>query len=249
MKFAVDREKIDGWLKTLALAIGLIAAVIFGVKHYTKFDTEQKMIASLAGDTTLEIDGGKGVIFPAHGREYCRVSGSYKVRNSGAYGFYSESVAIALWELPLLDDEIKTEQPVAISVQDRLDNRDSQFPAIPIADQVIDVGENFAPDNELQRSFLFIFPIERDGQPDRNRFDSYYLVDANARAALKPEVLADGGKRIARYCPDGEKSGLRVFADFFARIGDPGVCFNRNDLRHTSHTFLCADPDPKPAKQ
>lgn len=228
-----SRKLIEFWLKVAVAVIGLVGATWFGVKHLNKFDTEQTILAKLIGDTTLDIVDNNGSIFElADGTEYCRISGRYNVKNIGSYGFYSDEVTFTLWEVPYLDEEVRGEQVVAYALSNRIDQKDQKFPAKKVAQETVQVRENFAPQNELQRSFGFIFQIDKSlSAPDR-RFDSYYIVEANARAALKPNQ--DGS---ASYCSETDGG----FGNLLANIGDPGVCFNKNDLRHSSRTLLCLD--------
>ncbi|MEP2988194.1 MAG: hypothetical protein ABJN65_08080 [Parasphingorhabdus sp.] len=231
-----SRKNIEFWLKVTAAIVGLIGAIWFGTKHLTKFDTEQTILAKLVGDTTLDILGDNGAIFKqSDGTEYCRISGRYNLKNIGSFGFYSDEVTFTLWEVPYLDEEVRGEKVVTYSISNRIDNKGGRFPARKVGQETVKVRENFAPKNELQRSFGFIFEIDKSKGAPKHRFDSFYVVEANARAALKPN--RDGS---ASYCAQRDGS----FGNLLANIGDPGVCFNKNDLKHSSRTLLCLDPKP-----
>ena len=236
------RSVIEFWIKTVAYVLGSIGAFLFGTAQYQQFDEAQKIKSNLAGDTNLVIDGGAGLGFEKDGREYCQISGQYSVTNIGLYGFYSDEGTLKIWELPFIDAQVSGDEPFAYAMSSRIDDPDSPFPAREIDSQVVPVKESFAPNNRLERAFGLIFPIDAtSGAPER-RYDSYYAVEANASAALRANK-----DETASFCgeksdwPDSKLSINRLRA----RFGDPGVCFNKNDLRHNSKAFYCKRPKQK----
>ncbi|MEP2735752.1 MAG: hypothetical protein ABJP34_05590 [Erythrobacter sp.] len=239
-----EREVISFWIKSISMILATIAALMFGVAHYNKLDTELQMIARLAGDTDLAIDDDAGFDYEKVDGDYCTISGQYRITNIGEYEFYGEEVELTLWELPYLTKEIEGKKVVGLAMSNRIDSSegekckrsDASCDAISLDSFKIPVGENFAHGNQLQRSFQFIFEIDPTNETTKPKSESYYVVEANARVALE-----SGEEGQALQCEELSK----FWEDPIDWLMDPGICFNENDLRHMSTTLKCK-PTPRP---
>ena len=218
-------------IKTIIMVIGALFAVLFGTAHLAKFDQEQLLKAKLIGST--EINALKhGPYFASSSvNNFCNVSGSYQVTNTGQYPFVVDSVTIELWKLPYIDGaSLVKDRAISYSLSERMQS-DSENPAIKVGEPVvIEVGEQFGVGNQLQRSFGFIVPINQSQKEAVDEgTDDRYVVVANASARL-----------------DDRRPWYSRVTKLIA--GDPGIAFLPNDLRHLTGTFNICQEYPRSEK-
>lgn len=217
---------IEAWTRFLFFVVATLAAAVYSVSHLTKFDAEQTLRSKLKGSTFLTVDADPPFTFQRDGQVFCEISGAYKVVNAGDFSFYADSVTFDLYELPLIRNlDADPDAVVSFALSERIEGA-SPYPAIRLGEPVkIEVGESFAPDNELQRSFGFVIPIDSTDDARVRRKDSNYVVVANTSARLDADT--------PKGCPLDT-------SEFDKRIGDnPGLCFFENDLQHFTRTLEC----------
>ncbi len=213
------RDSVGFVVKTGITVVGAFLALLFGTAHLAKIDQEQLLRAKLTGDTNFS-----GPVYGPYESEdgsdrFCFVRGSYRVLNTGQYPFVVDSVTIELWRLPFItEDRLDPGGAISYSLSERLSG-ESANPAERVGDRVvIEVGEQFGVNNELQRSFGFIVAVSEAQRATPSRFRDSYVVVANAYA------------RIDDRGPWYDGIARRI-------SGDLGLGFLENDLRHVSGTF------------
>jgi hypothetical protein len=235
------RDQIDFFFKNAALIIGGVFAICFGTAHLDRFDLEQTLRAKLVGDTNLILSRFGAYAEQRPGR-FCEVSGSYQITNTGKYPFVVEWVTIQLYELPYIgDDELLDGGITQYVAAERIEaahrikkggkKREGEFPANIIGKEIkIDVGEQFGPQNSLQRSFGYIVEVDMSsedrGSKNSPSSSSRYVLIGRARAGFDEDN-------------DGVVDQFEDERSFEARVGPP-ILFLKDDLTHISPTFnLC----------